>query len=112
MVLEFQSNWLANGARLDLQDLRAGYAEVPQELSNLIAMASNLVAMASKLVAMASNLIVACPCFSVSGKCKRKRKLNSGRRGIVGSEDAAAFDILHLERVVPSRLAPILTRMY
>ena len=81
-------------------------------LSNLIAMASNLVAMASKLVAMASNLIVACPCFSVSGKCKRKRKLNSGRRGIVGSEDAAAFDILHLERVVPSRLAPILTRMY
>lgn len=32
VVLEFQSNWLANGARLDLQDLRAGYAEVPQDV--------------------------------------------------------------------------------
>ena len=31
VVLEFQSNWLANGARLDLEDLRAGYAEVPQD---------------------------------------------------------------------------------
>lgn len=32
MVLEFQSSWLANGARLDLQELRAGYAEVPQDV--------------------------------------------------------------------------------
>ncbi|CAL1142819.1 unnamed protein product [Cladocopium goreaui] len=27
VVLEFQSNWLASGARLDVQELRAGYAE-------------------------------------------------------------------------------------
>ena len=33
VVLEFQSNWLASGARLDVQELRAGYAEVPQEPS-------------------------------------------------------------------------------
>ena len=31
VVLEFQSNWLASGARLDIQELRAGYAEVPQD---------------------------------------------------------------------------------
>lgn len=31
VVLEFQSNWLACGARLDVQELRAGYAEVPQD---------------------------------------------------------------------------------
>jgi len=32
VVLEFQSNWLASGARLDVQELRAGYAEVPQDV--------------------------------------------------------------------------------
>jgi len=32
VVIEFQSSWLSDGARLDIQDLRAGYAEVPQDV--------------------------------------------------------------------------------
>ncbi|CAE7543990.1 ABCC1, partial [Symbiodinium pilosum] len=32
VVVEFQSSWLSDGARLDIQELRAGYAEVPQDV--------------------------------------------------------------------------------